>query len=585
MGIILKPVRNRGGAKSSATRLELYLAEGLSDDKSLANYLEYGHEAQASRVRAFTSWNGSETPFGWAKDFAKTRAGYKKEDGRKYYHFVFSPDPEDKASPSEVADMAAEWVELAFPGSQWVAAVHDDNAGHIPHAHIVVNAVYPDTGRKIHYNDSEWNDKSILKNQVALAHGLSKTETVYEHRRNELWESKRARADKAEEAILRRGGRSWKHEIKIDIDVAMTRCSTWGEFVEDLNKKGIKITRERRGGGLVFWHPQSNGYDKKVRAAKLGGKYTEAALTSRMGFDFKRLSLGREVLQEIDPKIKQAVFNSYPRNDRSLQTWLYRIAGRYGNDVADTIRDANTCATFGIDSVRKLDYQLQVARNTHERLAQGYIDAERALAKAQQLNTDAQTEVMLASKLTCLTKEANKALFVSPKKRNEIKATRERLGEVRARLENVAGVTLEKRGGDYRASTSELLRSVEYELRQTGYAQERADSWLKTLERLSKRVHSGDEGGFKRPKRDFSSVTPTKPKVRHYKSTDELIRANAWRGEKLSTAAAALERAYAEVDRIEAMKVAAKQERESRKLGITVKPDQKINIQRRSNKR
>ena len=335
----------------------------------------------------------------------------------------------------------------------------------------------------------------------------------------------------------------------------------------------------------MFWHPESNGYDKKVRAAKLGGKYTEAALTSRMGFDFKKLSLGREVLHEIDPELKQAVFDSYPRHDQSLQTWLYRVAGRYGNDVADTIRDANICATFGIDSVRTLDYQLKVARSTSERLSQSYRDAERALTKAQQLDTDAHTEVMLASKLTDITREADKAIFVSPKKRNEIKATRERLRAVQARLENTAGVMLEKRGGNYRASTSELLRSVEYELRQTGYAQERADSWLKTLERLSKRVHSGDEGGFKRPKRDFSSVTPPKPKVRHYKSADELIRANAWRGERLSTASAALERAYAEANRIEAMKVAAKQEREVRKLGFTVKPDQKINIQRRDNKK
>ena len=92
-----------------------------------ANYLEYGHEAQASSE---PSHLGTDQRLLWVGKVLLKLVLAIKGGRTQYYHFVFS-DPEDKASPSEVADMAAEWVEHAFPGSQWVAAVHDDNAGHI----------------------------------------------------------------------------------------------------------------------------------------------------------------------------------------------------------------------------------------------------------------------------------------------------------------------------------------------------------------------------------------------------------------------------------------------------------------------
>ena len=80
------------------------------------------------------------------KETAARFGKYTEYDERKYYHFKLSPDRADHADPSMVQEYAKAYAEKAFPDCECVIATHTDTK--TVHAHIIVNAVHPLTGRK-----------------------------------------------------------------------------------------------------------------------------------------------------------------------------------------------------------------------------------------------------------------------------------------------------------------------------------------------------------------------------------------------------------------------------------------------------
>lgn len=79
---------------------------------------------------------------------------YKDYGERKYYHFKLSPDRGEHADPFMVQEYAKACAEKMFEGCECVIATHTDTQ--TVHAHIVVNAVHPLTGRKLHFNDGDY---------------------------------------------------------------------------------------------------------------------------------------------------------------------------------------------------------------------------------------------------------------------------------------------------------------------------------------------------------------------------------------------------------------------------------------------
>ena len=85
------------------------------------------------------------------KETAARFGKYKDYGERKYYHFKLSPDRKDKADPLMVQEYAKACAEKMFEGCECVIATHTDTQ--TVHAHIIVNAVHPITGKKLHFND------------------------------------------------------------------------------------------------------------------------------------------------------------------------------------------------------------------------------------------------------------------------------------------------------------------------------------------------------------------------------------------------------------------------------------------------
>lgn len=421
----------------------MYLVSGKTSDKDLEFYLEFGHEAEESRVIAYAHSDhvASEDPSEWSKSFEAVRQMWGKADGRQYYHYVFSPDPEDKLSPEECRDMASEWIEKSIPGSQWIVAVHNDNNRAIVHAHVVVNAVHPETGDKLQISAKDWNHMSELKNEICQAHGLGTTETVFEHLRNNRWESQSKAREAAIAQMKKRGARSWVEDIRNQIDRAANESHSWSDFMERLNRNGVRVTREKksRGEGLVFWHPQSNGTKYKIRGKRLGGNYTEAALCRRMSFDFRELKPGRQVLGEIDQdlyfdiKSRELDFNlNRPEKfgDRMISLSYKK------NATQKTLELLSVLKSFGITNRADLKSRLLEVDKISSATKSQVDNLRAGLSQAEQLFSEAQLEILLKNRLSTLQEQADGKPFLNPKARFEIKDIQENLRAVSEKLDS-----------------------------------------------------------------------------------------------------------------------------------------------------
>jgi hypothetical protein len=440
---IIKATRNNASSRRASVRLEMYLVSGKTSDKDLEFYLELGHEAEESRVIAYAHSDhvASEDPSEWSKSFEAVRQMWGKADGRQYYHYVFSPDPEDKLSPEECRDMASEWIEKSIPGSQWIVAVHNDNNRAIVHAHVVVNAVHPETGDKLQISAKDWNRMSELKNEICHTHGLGTTETVFEHLRNNRWESQSKAREAAIAQMKKRGARSWVEDIRNQIDRAANESHSWSDFMERLNRNGVRVTREKksRGEGLVFWHPQSNGTKYKIRGKRLGGNYTEAALCRRMSFDFRELKPGRQVLGEIDQdlyfdiKNRELDFNlNRPEKfgDRMISLSYKK------NATQKTLELLSVLKSFGITNRADLKSRLLEVDKISSATKSQVDNLRAGLSQAEQLFSEAQLEILLKNRLSTLQEQADGKLFLNPKARFEIKDIQENLKAVSEKLDS-----------------------------------------------------------------------------------------------------------------------------------------------------
>lgn len=440
---IIKATRNNASSRRASVRLEMYLVSGKTSDKDLEFYLELGHEAEESRVIAYAHSDhvASEDPSEWSKSFEAVRQMWGKADGRQYYHYVFSPDPEDKLSPEECRDMASEWIEKSIPGSQWIVAVHNDNNREIVHAHVVVNAVHPEKGDKLQISAKDWNRMSELKNEICQAHGLGTTETVFEHLRNNRWESQSKAREAAIAQMKKRGARSWVEDIRNQIDLAVNDSHSWSDFMDRLNRNGVRVTREKksRGEGLVFWHPQSKGTKYKIRGKRLGGNYTEAALCRRMSFDFRELKPGRQVLGEIDQDLY------FDIKSRELDLNLNRpekfgdrmISLSYKkNATQKTLELLSVLKSFGITNRADLKSRLSEVDKISSTTKSQVDNLRAGLNQAEQLFSEAQLEILLKNRLSTLEEQADSKPFLNPKARFEIKDIQENLKAVSEKLDS-----------------------------------------------------------------------------------------------------------------------------------------------------
>ena len=172
---------------------------------------------------------------GYAEQFKETAARFGKYtdyDERKYYHFKLSPDRKDRADPRMVHEYARACAEKMFEGCECVIATHTDTQ--TVHSHIVVNAVHPLTGRKLHFNDGDYTRLKDMANEIGEEFGFSSLDFRKKAENNRTQD---------EQHIILKGGTSWKEELREVIEEGRQVATTPKEFIEYLKLYGVEVTR------------------------------------------------------------------------------------------------------------------------------------------------------------------------------------------------------------------------------------------------------------------------------------------------------------------------------------------------------
>lgn len=267
------------------------LARKFGGCKQIKDYL-----ARNGRAVTFRSSSIDLDSAGWDGQMDATRQVFGKDTGRKYYHFVISPDPEDGLDAKAVDTLACDWVRERYSGYQWVIETHIDNG--IPHAHIVVNSVNPVDGRKIHLDDDDVQADAMELQRICRDYGYTAFDN-FKFTRDEdgSWYARTPRPDRRREVVLQEarparrhvtdaqrrarysGKKLWTDAMHDDIESALQGCRTWPALERRLAEKGYRININRRGV-LTFYPPEGKGYP--VKGYKLDDSYTVEGLRERL---------------------------------------------------------------------------------------------------------------------------------------------------------------------------------------------------------------------------------------------------------------------------------------------------------------
>jgi hypothetical protein len=281
----------------------------------------------------------------WAQMDAKRRQfgiGQGRERhgrSRSYYHFVIAPDPKDfvDLTPEEglrrVRAIATEWASDYLEGFQWAIVYHDDGANGNIHAHVICNSVNVETGRKYHRTDADWRNWSCkLLDDLCHKYGLhalidrNPSEDVgaelgarnaTRRSRGEREVTAGARPDALQPRYDRSGdrvapvatgspaprrtvtsqpavrslaerhmrGRSWKSELRQEIDAAAMDAASFAEFRARMRNDGYDVYQNKAGNLVYVWRDG----ERKVKDSNLGLMYQNDLLATRfMDLRFSR---------------------------------------------------------------------------------------------------------------------------------------------------------------------------------------------------------------------------------------------------------------------------------------------------------
>ena len=225
--------------------------------------------------------------FDWAAAMDDTRSRWRNDTPwggrpcRTYKHYVLSPDPKDRVSLDTLRELTVSWAREHFGEYEVAIVYHDDSAGRIPHAHVVVNNTSIVTGRRLQDHDPKELKHSLQR--MAKARGISDFDSAEErasvrgHVRPRTLQAEHVR--RAEREIAEKGGYSWVADIRARIRVARSVTRNEDEFKRLLKSLGVEVEDNSAKARRRDWVFSLSGHPTwRVSGESLGLGYGRESL-------------------------------------------------------------------------------------------------------------------------------------------------------------------------------------------------------------------------------------------------------------------------------------------------------------------
>ena len=230
----------------------------LSGTKSLKNQLKY-LEKEGKTLEELKQGINCTTD-NVEKEFNIVKEMYNKKEGKQYYHYTQSFNPDDEISVEKAHEIGKEWIEKNIKGHQIYMVTHIDK-NHI-HNHFLINSVSIEDGKKLQISPKKLEKMKIESNKICEREHLTKIN---------LDKKRDALKTDGEYRIEKRGQETWKGELREVIELELNNSNNLEEFIKNLKEKydvEIRVTKNT----ISYKHPTQK---KSVRGKRLGENYTK----------------------------------------------------------------------------------------------------------------------------------------------------------------------------------------------------------------------------------------------------------------------------------------------------------------------
>ena len=338
---IVKCINGHTGCGSIRRYLEKN-GRALSKDLFNLSWDDYTMDPAETGLKSLCDW---DTEMDWLRHECGNDTPYEGKRALTFRHYVISPDPGDGLSLLQVQELARAWVKSNFSEYQVAIVYYDDNAGRIPHAHIVVNNTNIFTEKRLHIADPYALNRKLQDMAEARGFKFLRDEPKIEDesgipRRSKPATMQQVYLRRSEVEIAKEGGYSWVTDIRGRVTIAKALARDEGEFMAILDALDIEVSESSPKAWRRDWiYTLRDCPTWRVGGEKLGLSFGQESLRNRFGRMaawHPSVQASREVL-------------SHARDAVAL------------NDIADLERlsaSMETCMAFNVRSIDDLDRRI-----------------------------------------------------------------------------------------------------------------------------------------------------------------------------------------------------------------------------------
>lgn len=249
---------------------------------------------RADKTRDELKFSYGCTPDSFDKDFQTIQNVFQKcqqFNDRKYYHIKLSWAKKDNVRPEIAKEMTERFCQQTnICGCQYAGSIHVDTE--TIHAHILVNNVRLEDneyGRRGYSYQATMNSRKEMMqraNEMALEYGLLYSYIPEKRKVKEYYRSEEIQIEK-------RGGKSWKKELREKINSAAERSENLESFINCLKKYGIEIKEDKKGEFRYLLQGETIE-EKGCPARRLGENYRKQYLEERWRGKDREYGEGRD---------------------------------------------------------------------------------------------------------------------------------------------------------------------------------------------------------------------------------------------------------------------------------------------------